>query len=227
MAGALGCGGGDLLLPDPPGGGNVALSKVDGDAQTGTVGEPLPSPLVVQVLSERQQPVSGRLVEFVLTSDSAAGEVSPETAITDDAGQAKARWVLGTSPGSYVVTARVVDAGTENQVADFTATAKAAAPDTISAQSAQSQPGRRKREAGTQPLVRVVDRYGNPVQDVPVAWQVTAGEGTVEQPITATDAEGKAGAEWTLGDRIGIHKLTASIGSVMGSPVIFTATVLF
>jgi hypothetical protein len=224
LTAAVGCGGSDLLLPDPPGGGNVALSKVDGDAQIGTVGEALPTPLVVQVLSQRQQPVSGRTVQFVITSES--GEVTPETAITDDAGQAKGRWVLGTSPGSYVVTARIVDADSEIQATDFTATAKAAAPDTISAQSAQSQAGRRGQDVDTQPVVRVVDRYGNPVPDVPVAWQVIAGEGEVE-PITTTAADGIASAHWTLGDRLGIHRLSASVGSVHGSPVTFSATVLF
>ncbi|HVD32918.1 MAG TPA: hypothetical protein VNC19_05025, partial [Gemmatimonadales bacterium] len=81
LAGVLGCGS-DLLLPDPPGGGqNVALTKVDGDEQTGTVGEPIPSPLVVQVLTARVQPASGRKVAFELTSDPAAGEVSPDTAV--------------------------------------------------------------------------------------------------------------------------------------------------
>jgi len=227
LVGALGCGSGDLLLPDPPGGGSVALTQVDGDAQIGTVGEALPSLLVVQVLSERQQPVAGRVGEFALTSDSAAGEVRPQTAVTDDAGEAKARWVLGTSPGSHVVTARIVGGAAETEAAEFTATAKAAAPDTIAALSAQSQSGRRNGRVDTQPLVRVVDRFGNPVQDVPVVWLVIAGEGKVEQPTTTTGADGTAGVQWTLGNRLGIHRLTATVGGVTGSPVTFSATVLF
>jgi hypothetical protein len=60
-----------------------------------------------------------------------------------------------------------------------------------------------------------------------VAWQVTAGEGTVSEPISTTDAEGNASVAWTLGNRIGVHKLTAAIGNVTGSPVIFTANVFF
>jgi hypothetical protein len=59
-----------------------------------------------------------------------------------------------------------------------------------------------------------------------VAWQVIAGEGEVE-PITTTAADGIASAHWTLGDRLGIHRLSASVGSVHGSPVTFSATVLF
>jgi hypothetical protein len=227
MAGVIGCGS-DLLLPDPPGGGqNVALTKVDGDQQTGTVGEPLPAPLVVQVLSPREQPVSGRKVAFGPVSDPAAGAVSPDTAVTNDAGQATARWVLGTSPGPQVVVAHLVGGEADNQIAEFRAAAMAAAPDTLRPGSALAQPGQRKREVATAPVVHVVDRFGNPVQSISVVWQVTAGGGKVDEPITETDTGGNASAHWTLGDRLGFHQLTAVVGSVSGSPVTFTATVLF
>jgi Bacterial Ig-like domain (group 1) len=224
LAGSLGCGS-DILLPDPPGGGNVALTKVDGDTQVGTVGETLQKPLIVQVLTERQQPAPERKVAFVLSEDPAAGTVSPDTATTDSEGRAIARWTLGTAPGDHLVLARLVE--NETQVAEFRAEAKPAAPDTLSAQTPRAQPGRRQREVSTPPVVRVVDRYGNPVEGVSVAWQVTAGEGVVDEPIVQTDADGQATVKWTLGNRIGTHKLTATIGHVTGSPVTFTATVLF
>lgn len=218
----------DLLLPDPPGGGeNVAMTKLQGDEQVGTVGEPLPIPLTVQVLTPRSQPAPGRKVVFESTADPAAGETDPDTAVTNDDGQATARWVLGTAPGAHVMVARLVGGEAENQVAEFRAAARAAAPDTLRPASAVAQPGRRKLEVANTPVVHVVDRYGNPVENVPVVWQVTAGEGQVQEPITATDGEGNASAHWTLGDRLGIHKLTAAIGNVRGSPVTFTATVLF
>ncbi len=226
VAGSLGCSG-DLLLPDPAGGGNVALSKLAGDNQTGTVGEQLASPLVVQVLTERQVPAPGIKVAFVLATDPAAGQVSPDTAVTNDQGQATARWVLGTAPGPCEVVARVVKSDGVTQDEKFTAAAKAAAPDTLSAQSPLGQPGRRGQEVSTPPVVRAVDKYGNPVSDVPVAWQITAGEGTVSDPIVLTGADGRASVKWTLGNRIGVHKLTAAIGQATGSPVTFTATVLF
>jgi Big-like domain-containing protein len=227
MAGALGCGS-DLVLPDPPGGGdNVALSKADGDEQTGTVGEALPKPLIVRVLTTHEQPASGRQVAFVLSSDPAAGEVTPDTAVTNAAGEATARWVLGTAPGPHVVVAQLVGGEAENQVAEFHAAAEAAAPDTLRATSALSQSGRRSRDVDTPPAVHVVDRFGNPVEGAPVAWQVTAGEGRVEEAITPTDAEGNASATWRLGNRLGVHRLNATIGNVTGSPVTFHATVLF
>ena len=226
LSGALACGGGDLLLPDPPGGGdNVVLSKVTGDNQEGVVGEQLPAPLVVQVLTARQLPATGRPVEFVFTS--AAGEVTPATTITNSEGQATANWVLGTAPGPQTVTARLVIGDAEPQTEEFTAQAKPAAPDTLTAMSPTSQLGRRGQKAGTQPLVLVVDRFGNPVSDVPVAWQVTGGEGSVSVPITHTQTDGTSTVEWTLGNRPGLQRLTADVGPITGSPVTFTATVLF
>jgi Big-like domain-containing protein len=227
LAGSIGCAGSDLLLPEPPcGGDNVSLTKFGGDAQEGTVGEPLQNPLVVQVLTERQQPACERKVAFMLTAeDPAAGTVAPDTAVTDSEGKATAHWTLGTALGDHIIVAQLVE--NEAQVAEFRAGAKAATPDTLNAASPRAQPGRRGREVATAPVVRVVDRYGNSVQGVSVAWQVTAGEGQVEQPIVQTDASGQATTKWTLGNRIGIHKLNATIGDVTGSPVTFTATVLF
>jgi Big-like domain-containing protein len=215
-------------MPEPVDGGtNVALTKVLGDAQTGTVGEPLHDLLVVQVLTERQLPATGRKVAFVLTSDSAAGQVRPDTAVTDSLGQATAQWVLGTAPGDHVVTAELVGGEAANQVTEFRAVAEAAPPYAMSPASTQAQPGQRKSVVGTAPVVHVADRYGNPVQNASVVWQVTAGGGKVAPPLAVTDANGDATAQWTLGDQLGVHRLTATIGSISGSPVTFSATVFF
>ena len=224
LVGVSACGS-DLVLPDPPDGGqNVALTKFAGDLQTGTVGEMLQAPLVVQVLTQHQQPVSSRKVVFE-APDAAAGRVSPDTAVTNDQGQAAARWVLGTAVGSHAVAARLVGGEAVSQTAEFTAAAVAAAPDSLRPTTPLAQPGRRKQSVGNAPSVHVVDKYGNPVNNIAVAWQVTSGGGQVQEAITTTNADGNATAQWTLGDRIGIQKLTANIGNVSGSPVTFTVTV--
>lgn len=226
LAGTLGCGS-DITLPDTSGSGEtiVTFTAVTGE-QSGPVGETLPEPLIVKVLGAGDQPAVGMEVAFELP-DAAAGVVDPATATTNSAGEAVAHWTLGTVPGSYTVVARLVDAEADGRTAEFTAAASPAAPDTLSAGIPLNQPGRRQQQVEDAPLVRVVDRFGNPVPGVPVAWQVIAGEGTVASPITTTDTDGKTSVEWTLGNRIGVHKLTATIGSVAGSPVTFTAVVYF
>lgn len=229
LSGVLGCGS-DLLLPDPPGGGDVVLSKVDGDNQEGVVGEPLPQPLVVQVMTGRGLAATGREVEFVFTD--AAGVVTPSRAITNSLGEATGSWVLGSETGPQTVVAQLVVADTlDLQTEEFTAQAGPGAPATVTTNSPTSQPGRRGREIphDTQPVIQVVDRFGNPVPEVSVAWQVVAGEGDVSEAITLTDNTGTATVKWTLGSRVGLQRLTASVGPgpVTGSPATFTATVLF
>jgi hypothetical protein len=227
----LGCGS-DLLLPPADDGVQiVAITKLLGDEQIGPVGEPLGDPLMVEVVTGSQEPAAGVEVTFEL-SDPAAGTVSPTVTTTNTQGQAVANWTLGITPGSYVVVARLTgveegDSTGDDKVAEFHASARAGPPDTLAPQIPLAQPGARGQPVMDRPRVRVVDRFGNPVPDVPVAWQVTAGEGWVASPITATDAQGSASVDWTLGNRIGVQKLTAAIESATGSPVIFTARVLF
>ena len=225
LSGALACGG-DLLLPDPPG--DVVLSKVDGDNQVGVVGEPLQNPLIVKVTTGRGQAAAGLEVAFIFTD--AAGVVTPSQAVTNSVGEARANWRLGSETGAQTVVAQLVVADTvEPQVEEFTAQAGPGSPDTLYARSPTSQPGRRNEEVGTHPVVQVVDRFGNPVPQVSVAWQVTTGGGEVSEALTQTDATGTATVKWTLGSRRGVQRLTAAVGtgSVTGSPMAFTATVLF
>jgi hypothetical protein len=226
VAGAAGCSSGELLLPEPPNGGdNVALSKFDGDNQLGTVGEALPKPLIVRVRTARDLPAKEREVEFVTMAGEV--EIGRTTAITDSEGNASIHCVLGTVPGNYVIRASLLDVEGDTGIEEFVATARPGPPDTLSATSPLTQPGRRGRPAATPPTVRVVDRYGNAVPEALVSWQVTAGQGEVSEPLSRTQQDGSSTVEWTLGNRIGVQKLTAAVEQATVPPVTFTATVLF
>jgi hypothetical protein len=225
LTGALGCTG-DLLLPDSSGAGAIgALTKGNGDGQIGPVGEMLPAPLEVKVVTESQAPAEGVEVVFELV-DPAGGSVTP-TARTNSGGVATADWTLGTVPGSFLVKARLIGVTIVDSIAEFRATAHAAAPDTLTPISPLAQPGRRQLDVEDAPRVKVVDRFGNPVPNARVEWQVIYGEGEVTSPTSATNAEGIATVDWTLGNRIGEHKLSASIDGTTGSPATFTAMVFF
>ncbi len=225
LAAVLGCGGG-LTLPDSSGTG-IGLSIVDGRTQTGTVGEPLPSSVVVEVATESGQPIGGRRVAFVL-SDTSAGTIDPDTAVTNSAGLASARWVLGTTPGTYQGEARLVTTdSTAPPAIPFDASAHAGPPDTVRAAGPQNQPGRRDHELDNPLVVAVVDRFGNPVPDAAVHWSVTSGGGSLSAEETTTGADGTTSVVWTLGSGIGLQKAAATVDGATGSPVTFTAAVLF
>lgn len=224
LAGPSGCGG-DLTLPNSTAAG-LALAVVGGNGQTGTVGQPLPDPVVVQVRTEAGQPMEGRQVAF---APAAGGTTTfdPDTAVTDASGQAVTHWVLGTAPGVYTGEARIVALGETPPAVPLQAAAVAGTPDTIRAVSPTGQPGRRNQTLPEPLVVMVVDRFGNPVQGAEVEWEVTEGDGEVSQERVATAADGTSRVTWTLGGGIGLQKVTAEVDDVSGSPVTFTAAVLF
>jgi hypothetical protein len=99
-------------------------------------------------------------------------------------------------------------------------------PDTLRAVSPVFQPGRRSEPTSEPPAVVVVDRFGNPVAGETVSWEVTAGGGEVSGDMTA-DETGRATVIWTLGNGVGVQKLVARVEGASGSPITFTAAVLF
>ena len=103
------CGGSDLVLPSSslP----AVIRVVDGDGQSGSVGQLLPAPIVVEVTDSRGKEVEGIAVEFALTSAGAGAEIVPATATTDAKGQAQARVLLGSKVGVQTGEARVTLGG--------------------------------------------------------------------------------------------------------------------
>lgn len=109
----------------------------------------------------------------------------------------------------------------------FSAEAVAAAPDTLRGASALNRAGRRGAELSDPLIVRVADRFGNPVSGAVVTWVVTAGDGELRPLGSETGADGTTAVSWELGDQVGVQKVTAAMPGVTGSPVTFTAVVLF
>lgn len=77
------------------------LVKVSGDGQSGTVNQPLPSPLLVQTNDSLGHPV--RSVEVIFSAIN--GTVSREIIGTDANGQAQTTWTLGSSTGQQIAIA--------------------------------------------------------------------------------------------------------------------------
>src|SRR5205807_208517 len=69
------------------------------------------------------------------------------------------------------------------------------------------------------------DANGNPVAQVAVTFAVAPGNGTITGASQTTNASGVATVgSWTISGAAGSKTLTASSGSLSGSPVTFTAT---
>jgi Big-like domain-containing protein len=223
--GLLSCGS-DLTLPNSTAAG-LKVAVTQGDGQVGTVGQALPQAVMVQVLTEADVPIAGRKVAFVASGAQATEGFQPDTAVTNSQGEALTHWVLGTVPGVYTAEARIVAEGDSVVPAvPIQAEAKPGAPDTLSAAGPTYQPGRRNQTLAEPLVVIAVDRFGNPVEGAQVEWKTSSG-GQLSQELAPTGADGKSSVTWTLGDRIGVQKATAKVDGATGSPVTFTATVLF
>jgi hypothetical protein len=228
--GLLGCGG-DLTLPastptPPPGG--LGLAVVQGNGQTGTVGQPLADDVVVQVLSSSGTPMAGQQVAFVASSTAGPEGFQPDTAVTDSEGKAATRWVLGTAAGPYTAEARVVPQG-DSVVPPVTIQAAATpdAPDTLRALGSTNQAGRREQPLPNPIAVIAVDRFGNPVGGATIEWKTDHGDGSLSDQTTQTATNGTSSVTWTLGERVGVQRAEAKLDGANGSPVSFTAVVLF
>jgi hypothetical protein len=71
--------------------------------------------------------------------------------------------------------------------------------------------------------VRVKDGAGNAAPGVTVSWSVVSGDGAVSPATSATNGEGIAAAQFTLGPAEGEQSAQARVDGLQGSPVVFTA----
>jgi hypothetical protein len=95
-------------------------------------------------------------------------------------------------------------------------------PAQIQAASGSGQAGFTGAALPTPLVARVTDRGGRPVPGVTVTWTAAPGAGTLSAAATASDANGDARTEWTLGSGAGTHTVTASAPGL--PPATFTAT---
>lgn len=196
----------------------VAKANPSGDAQTGTVAEPLAEPLRV-VVSEDGAPRSGTTVTWTAAG---GGTVSPTSVATGADGIASTQWTLGQAAGEQ--TAQAAVAGASGSPVSFTATVLAGPAAELEGSGGDNQSGDAGSELATALQVRASDAFGNPVAGVAVTWTVTEGDGAINPPANATGAAGTAAATLTLGATPGINTVEAASAGLSGSPVIFTAS---
>ena len=204
----------DATSPSAPGA-PARLEIVGGDAQEGVVGEELPAPLVVRVLDASGRPVPNRVVNFVVTRG--GGHVFAGAAQSDDEGRAQERWTLGTSTAdSQKVEVRAVDQATGAPLVFgvFVARPRPAAPAGLERVAGDSQSVAAGSSLRDSLLVRVVDRYRNPVPNVAVTWRVTLGEGVLSTTSTTTDTVGRSWTRLTTGKAAGENRVTATVVSL-------------
>lgn len=202
---ATSCGGSEPAAPPPP----PTISITAGDAQTGEVGLALPQPVAVKV-SDSRGPVIGATVTFAI--EAGTGIVTPATATTDATGSATATWILGGELGEQRLKAAI---GSSSATAR--ATANPGPPEVVGATAGNGQFVVVNRPLPVRPVVRVTDRFGNPIAGVPVTFSVTQGGGTLADSTGTSNAAGQVTlGSWTVGRVPGFNRVRVSAGAITG-----------
>jgi len=205
----------------------ATLEILKGQTQGATVGAALDTALTVRV-----RDAGGALAEGValaFTAADSSGSANPPQPTTNAAGEASSTWTLGKTAGVQHLDVKAVEVPSVKVTID--ATGYAGDPDTMFALVGVNQ-----QEMPSHPLpapltVKVVDKNGNAIADVPIAFAVVMGGGLLDADTVYTDLDGTAAANWTLGPALGQQKVTATlpdsaVGAIVdlpGSPVTFTA----
>lgn len=209
------------------------LRKVAGDSVASPVAAAVEQLPTVEVATSSGAPVRNARVTFS-AGDTASGIVAGATVLTDDNGRASpVGWTLGRRAINQRLVARVQ--GLTDSVV-FLARARASGAFSVQAAGPTVITGTVLQIPATQPAVRVVDVFGNPVAGDSVTFIIdtTGGLGTnvgsinnVRTARIRTDSTGVARAPWLLGRRAGRQLLRARYGAVndpTATDIIFEAT---
>ena len=191
----------------------ASLQVSGGDKQTGIVGQPLQSPIIVQVNDAGGNPLAGVTVNFAVTAG--GGSLSSASAMTDGGGHAEVLWILGTLTGNGTVTA------TANTSLTTTFSSVASAGSVVSLVKISGDGQSVAAGATTAPFtVRAVDLYGNAVAGVAVSW-IDANGGVLSADATLTDANGLAQITLQTDTQNESYTISAVVNNI--PPAVFTA----
>ena len=198
----------EASLPPPV---PTTVSILSGDNQSGLTGEPLMNPFVVEVRDQYDDPIEDVTVTFAVIAG--GGSLNATTGTTNANGQAESTLILGSDPGTNTVEASVEGI---SQMAVFNAEASLPppVPTVLSIVSGDNQSGLTGETLANPFVVEVRDQYDDPMEDVTVAFIVSAGGGSLSSQIGMTDANGRAESTLTLGGDPGGYTVTVSVEGI-------------
>ena len=180
------------------------MQAVDGDDQTGFVGQFLRNDIQVRALDEYNNPVKSQPIRFSILADPSVpaeaigslgiGTASDTSVYTDQFGIAAVKWRLGQLVGQHRLEASSNGAGAlQGSPMIFTATALAdlTSPDSSLIEVTPKELMVSNGELRTQVIVTLRDRFRNPVSGKAVSLEVDGDGNFITQPTTTTDASGK------------------------------------
>jgi hypothetical protein len=193
---------------------NITIIK--GDEQFSIPNQPFVDSLIVQVLAQESAPLAGVPVDFMVLQGDVSLDIAKDT--TDMHGYARSFLRAKGQIGPVKVRAWL---DTEHQVVYNCAIANTQ-PDSMFLLFGDD-PSTRVDDTVSPLAVKVVDRLGSPVPNVPVTFVSESEDGVVipEQPVK-TNSNGQAFVSVKLGTTAKVYHFRAQNTSLKGSPVLFS-----
>ncbi|MBN1999552.1 T9SS type A sorting domain-containing protein [candidate division KSB1 bacterium] len=166
-----------------------------------TVGTIASTPLRAKVMDEFSNAVSDILVTFRIRDGLFYGAeiIGPDTVRTVQNGIAQVQLRLGGRVTDYVVTASAY--GISNQQAVFTIRGIPGKPALLHKHAGDNQSVTMGRELLYPVVMRVTDRFENPVPGEPINFAPVGTSGYVLTSIVTSDSNGLAKCRWVLGNQ--------------------------
>ena len=202
----------------------ASLAVASGNEQRGRHGRALGDSIVVRATDSGGEAVEGAVIVFAPADGD--GTVAPDSVTSNSAGMAATAWTLGEEPGEQRLAASVATAGGRTVDVSATALTPEETVASLAVASGNEQGGRRGRALGDSIVVRATDSGGEAVEGALIVFVPAEGNGTVAPDSVTSDSAGLAATAWTLGDRPGPQRLTASAATPGGPTVDISATAL-
>ncbi|MDQ3698244.1 MAG: DVUA0089 family protein [Gemmatimonadota bacterium] len=200
------------------------IRLVSGNGQAGTVGQALAAPLIVRVTASDGSGLADATVEW--TVEAGGGNISRQSASTDDDGEASVTWTVGEAAGTNNNTVTATVEGLSGPKVTFRASAAAGAAAGIAVRDGDGQTAPASSILPVHHSVRVTDQFDNSISGVTVSWSAASGGGSVSAATSVSDGAGIATIERTLGPGSGPQTTTATVAGLTGSPVTFVAAAI-
>jgi len=208
--------------PTPETGGQIpsdaSLLALNGGRLEDRVGTRVP--LVMRVSRPDGAALSGRQTVFEIVEGE--GALEAETVRTDETGLAEATLQLPETVQEVVVRGGL--SGLEGREAMFRIRVLPGLPFSVSRIMGDGQTGPPGEALEDFLGVRVQDRFGNPIPNTDVRFEVLEGGGAVQPREARTDEAGRAFARWTLGSDVGGQAVMATVPGAQEPVVTFRAT---
>jgi biopolymer transport protein ExbB/TolQ len=203
------------------------LVSVSGNNQAVEVNTRLEKPLIVQTTKKNGNGISNKAIVFEVIAGNGKlsnGRKQEETA-TDLSGLAQAQLILGSTAGENRVRVKVKDS--ENTDIFFSAWGKPTSPDRMAYVSGNHQHSASGAELKDPFVVKIIDKFNNPVPNWPVTYKVNKGNGYFPEKKrvfdTETDENGIAEAYFTLGNEPGFNSVRATAKGIKKAKFEFEA----